>query len=74
MQIPPSHYSDRCCWVPFVAHTDVDKIVKCISLQYRAGSTNTSVPGDLTGYNDKVFVYYEGLDGVKWLVNNGPFL
>ena len=35
----------------FVAHTSVNKTVKCISLQYRASSTTTTVSGDLTGYN-----------------------
>ena len=30
----------------------LNKTVKRISLQYRAKNTNTSVSGDLTGYND----------------------
>ena len=39
---------------PFVAYTSVDQTVKCISLQNHAMSTNTSVSGDLTGYNDSL--------------------
>ena len=36
---------------PFV-YISVGQTVKCVSLQYHANSANTSVSGDLTGYND----------------------